>query len=374
MSLGYLALAGIFAAGILACFAFAIWELIRPRDPGPLPIDVRRDIQDRHFAHTLRSDTAGALDDGAEVSGEPDPVFVRGTARVAPGTRSGSFVCDGVATIGEGAVVAGHAEGVDGLVLESGARVEGRATSAGDLILAPGASVRFAAAPYIHTMGVASAEEPDKIAAWDPALDMSFDWLLRWGTAIDEIARALAAVHGSSVDLVEALLRAERRGSLGAALAGLAEAARPSWWRDGAGAWYLGAATVRVRGSLDLPPHSIVPFHLIVDGDFAAGEGCHLHGSVHAGRDLALGERCRVEGSAVARRDARIDGGSSVGECVWTGRDLVVGPRVWIGSQRNGGLAAGRGARLGAGVVVRNKLYAESGAHAAGPLRAAGAA
>lgn len=385
MTLGYLALVAIFLGMVGLLFVAALNELRRPKDPGPLPIDVHRDIEHRWFARMLRDLPAGDVQTGYEIEPHlaprmifnaptgPGSFAMYGDGDVPDGGFLDAFVCDGIATVGVDATVAEHADGAQGLVVASGGRVGGRATSASWILLQPGADVRYAAAPQIMTDGPAVPSDAQPVAPWDGSLDMDFEWLLAQGMPLDQALRSLFATSGRVLDGVGAIRALEQRTGLGQATVDLA-GAMDLWWLTDASGWYLGAATARIPGDLVLPPGAVVPFHLIVDGTLVAREGVHFHGSVSAGGDAIVFDGCRVEGSLTAKGSVLLGDRTSVGACVSAGRDATVGNSVLIGSGRDGGLVAGGSVALGAGARVTNKIYADDGIRVHGDPVAVGGA
>lgn len=361
MSLGYLALCGIFVGMIFVCFSFALVELKRPRDPGPLQIDVHRDINHRHFAGELRT-----LEPSANlVAGDLDEAwYVTGDLDVLANARVESIAADGTARIGEAAVVTGHADGREMLIVGAGASVHGRATSASTVEIGPAAQVRFVAAPLIVTTGLLPAEAPAAIAPWDPALDTDLEWLLSLGTPADTAIRDLELTSQAPIDALEAITRYERITLRPVALLDLAATFAPTWLGSSR-AWYLGAGTIRVRGDLTLPEGAIVPFSLIVEGTLIAGAYTRIAGGVHAWEHASIGDGSRIGKSVTAREHVVLGDGVVVDECVSAGGDVVIGSRCWIGSDRNGGVSAGDIAEIGLGTVVNQKIYAENGARIA---------
>lgn len=379
MTLGYVALIAIFLGMVALLFVAAFAELQRPKDPGPLPIDVHRDIEHRWFARKLRELPSGDVASGYEVQPHlaprmifgapsgPGSFMMSGDGDVPDGGFLDAFVCDGVATIGADSTVADHADGARGLVVAPGGFIGGRATSASWILLQPGSDVRYAAAPQIMTDGPAVPDDREPVRPWDGTLDMDLEWLLAQGMPLDQALRSLFASTDSVLDGVGAVRALESRTGLGAATVDLAGAMN-LWWLAEASGWYLGAATARILGDIVLPAGAVVPFHLIVDGTLVAREGVHFHGGVSAGADAVLFEGCRVEGSLTAKGSVLLGDRVSIGECVSAGTDATVGRSVLIGSGRHGGLAATGTIVLGAGVRVTNKVYADGGIRVEGPV------
>ncbi|MHB8511290.1 MAG: hypothetical protein ACYDCC_03830 [Actinomycetota bacterium] len=376
---GYLILAGIFALMIIACFGFAISELWHPRDPGPLPIDVSRDINHRYFASLIRREVRYIKDIIPLHNGSAEPMrslrlgpntslqdgstvtHIIGDGSVARNARVESFACDGVALVLENATVAAHAEGLKELWVSAGAVVGGRATSLERIVLAPASRVFNAAAPMIRTSGLEIPTAPDEIAPWDEILDADFEWLLSMGTPVDLALRDIELTAGSMLDSKEALLRYERETLRPIALIDLRKQMTPAWIGSMKG-WYIGAATVRIRGDVEIPEDAFVPYSLIVEGALLAQPGARFGGGIHASGDIVLGDECRVAGSVAANRHVVLGDDVVIDECVSAGSDAFIGSKVWIGGARNGGLAAAGSIELGFGTVVRHRLYAEHGA------------
>lgn len=372
MTPGYIALVAIFLAMVGSLFTMAIAEIRRPRDPGPLPIDVGRDIEHRWFARLLRGlpmgDVATAYD--TDPDDAPQMIFgaptgagsflMRRDGDVPAGGTLDAFVCDGVATVGPGATVLEHVDGEAGLVVGPDARVGGRATSATWVLLAPGSAVRYAAAPQIMTEGPVVPGDPSAPAAWDGSLDVDLEWLLTEGMPIDQALRSLSRTVGSVLDGLGAVHALERRTGIGVATIDLGAAVNPLWLEQASG-WYLGAATARIPGDLVLPAGAVVPFHLIVDGTLVAREGVHFHGGVSVGGDAIVFDDCRIEGSLTAKGSVLLGDRASVGECVSAGGDATLGACVLVGGGRHGGLASTGSVALGPGVRITNKVYADDG-------------
>lgn len=361
MSLGYLGLVGLFVALLLACFAAALAELWRPRDPGPLSIDVGRDVQDRYFGRVMRRAQALPRDimPGVATFASHPSLVVDGDGCVEPGATVASFVADGAGVVGEAATVIGHADAAGELLVSAGARVLGRATSATRVVLGTGSGVQHAAAPVVCTTGGETMRAEGEIPSWDGSLDADLEWLLWTGVSIDRALRDLEAACGRALDGVGALLNVERRQAM--PLQDLHAALRPTWLAAGRG-WYVGAGTARVPGDLVLPAGTVVPMHLIVEGSIAAGPGVRFHGGIHAGRDVALGSGCIVDRSISAGGSISLGSACIVREVVHADGDFQAASGVAVGGPVHGGVAVMGSARLGAGVVIRNRVYSEGGA------------
>lgn len=372
MSAGYVALILLFFGMIAALFAMALIEIRHPKDPGPLPIDVGRDIEHRWFARLLRGLPMGDVFAGEETDPAAAPQMIF-NAPTGPGSFAmggdgdvpedgtlDAFVCNGVATVGARASVLQHVDGADGLVVGPHASIGGRATSATWILLAPGSRVRYAAAPQIMTDGPVVPEDPEPLAPWDGSLDVDLEWLLTEGMPVDQAIRSLSRSAGRPLDGLAAIRALEHRTGIGAATIDLGAAVNP-WWLQDADGWYLGAATARIPGDLVLPAGAVVPFNLIVDGTLVARDGVHFHGAVSVGGDAVLFDGTRVERSLTAKGTVLLGDRASIGECVFSGGDATLGACVLIGGERNGGLASTGSVALGPGVRVTNKVYADGG-------------
>jgi predicted acyltransferase (DUF342 family) len=367
--MAYALLVAAFAGLVAVCFLPAITELRRPKDPGPLPIDQKRDITDRHFALAMRERVHGLrgplVFDGdlrvAPGSLHDCEILAAGDATIGEGSRVHAIVAEGLLRLEEGVRVDSHAEGVRGLIVGPGASVHGRATSPISIVLEPGASVSHAAAPMIIVAGAAQVAAPAAQAPWTEDLAAALEGMLEAGLAFDAALRLLTREAGAEVSGLDALAHIAQRRLLRTAVTDAREALGVEWLGSLRG-WYLGAATVRVRGDLVLPQGAVVPFHLIVEGDLAAGPGTRVHGGIYAERDVYMGPGSVVRGSVTARGDVRLAPRTWIGECVAAGAHAAIGASCSIGGSRSGGLTAEGRILLAEGVAVRNKLFALAGA------------
>jgi predicted acyltransferase (DUF342 family) len=372
--MGYVLLVAGFAALVSVCFLPAIVELRRPKDPGPLPIDPKRDISERHFALAMRDratavTTRGPLVFDGDLRVAPRSLhdcelLVTGDATIGEGSRVHSVVAEGMLHLAAGVRIDSHAEGVRGLVVGPGASVHGRATSPNQIVLASGVRVAHVAAPLISVAGAAQVAAPATQAEWTDELAAAFERLFPMG--FEAALRRMAFSSGAEPSGLDALAHIARRGLITTDVADLHAVLGLSWLGSLRG-WYLGAGTVRVRGDLVLPQGALVPFHLIVEGDLAAGPGSHLHGGVYTEGDVYLGPGSVVRGSVTARGDVRMGPRTWVGMCVAAGAHAEIGASCSIGGERSGGLTAEGHIVLAEGVAVRNKLFALAGVSTLAP-------
>jgi len=95
-TLGYLVVLGLFAGMIVLCFIWGVWEYKKPKDPGPLFIDLDRTINERSQEHARRVTKVGASEPSAhsrkamkatELSGSTQNTNINETIRVRGDVR-----------------------------------------------------------------------------------------------------------------------------------------------------------------------------------------------------------------------------------------------------------------------------------------------
>ncbi|MCW4026629.1 MAG: hypothetical protein NWE76_03985, partial [Candidatus Bathyarchaeota archaeon] len=59
-TLGYLVVLGLFAGMIVLCFIWGVWEYKKPKDPGPLFIDLEKTTDEKSEERTRRASEAAA--------------------------------------------------------------------------------------------------------------------------------------------------------------------------------------------------------------------------------------------------------------------------------------------------------------------------
>jgi len=98
--LGYLVVLGLFVGMIVVCFFWGIWEFRKPKDPGPLFIDLDRTIKksvresecsvikakvDEHSAHSRQALTSAKSSELTQNSSVNETIRVRGDLRIPKG-------------------------------------------------------------------------------------------------------------------------------------------------------------------------------------------------------------------------------------------------------------------------------------------------
>jgi hypothetical protein len=129
---GYLGILGLFAGLIVICFFWGIWEYKKPKDPGPLFIDLDRTIKKR--LRTRESDTSMAPIWGTasnsrqapmigESNGLPKNTSVNETIRVRGNVRIGKGE-----VIPFNMIIEGNLVSQEDVTFQGGIHVKGRAT------------------------------------------------------------------------------------------------------------------------------------------------------------------------------------------------------------------------------------------------------
>lgn len=346
-------------AAVLLLLAFVAWmllplvpallELLRPTDATPLAMVGQDAGELTHFADRFRgyldeqlarSDDASTGSSGRFADGTPwvrlaavadapgaarvdavvladagtrlpsDTVytmelFARGDVACGARTVVRALLADGACELGDGSDVLRwvHADGA--LSVGADTSLHGRATSHEAIELQPG--VRFARlrAPRIATCGTADAE-PSPPARREP------------------------------------------------------DAALTPFTPPGAAR--LGEGYLRVDGSLDVPPRSLVRGNLIVRGDLRLGEGSRVLGAVKAHGSVTVGRDVAVEGAVVARREVHVGVGAQLGGVVIAEGAVELAERVRVGQPDRPATIAAPRVRLALHVTVHGAINTADGA------------
>jgi hypothetical protein len=128
---GYLVVLGLFVGMIVLCFIWGVWEYKKPKDPGPLFIDLDRIIDERSEEHARRASKATAFEPPArsrkvikaaelsETTRNPhidETIRVRGNVRISKGE-----------VIPYNMIVEGNLTSQDDVTFQGGLHIKGRA-------------------------------------------------------------------------------------------------------------------------------------------------------------------------------------------------------------------------------------------------------
>jgi len=128
---GYLVVLGLFAGMIVLCFIWGVWEYKKPKDPGPLFIDLDRTIDERSeelarivgkaaasepSAHSRKALKVAELNEPTQIPNIDETIRVRGDVRIPKGE-----------VIPYNMIVEGDLTSQDDVTFQGGLHIKGRA-------------------------------------------------------------------------------------------------------------------------------------------------------------------------------------------------------------------------------------------------------
>ncbi len=131
VTFGYLVVLSFFAAMIVLCFVWGVWEYKKPKDPGPLFIDLDRTIDERSgeragiaskaatsepFRHLRKTLNIAQLSEPTQASNIDETIRVRGDVRISKGE-----------VIPYNMIVEGNLTSQDDVTFQGGLHIKGRA-------------------------------------------------------------------------------------------------------------------------------------------------------------------------------------------------------------------------------------------------------
>ncbi len=307
-------LLGAFALLILLPFVPGLFEVFRPRDRYPLPVDMAYAKDPRFFGISARAILAGALDLDAVAPGEHEAtlskpeivevrddvvipagedrdrlLYARGALQVGRGaTCAAELFARGAATVADEAVLrtlSGEADATlgDRVVLERWLDVDGDADVGADCDLgmsaAAGGALTLGDGVRFHRLfGAPAATRGFTGDAGDPPPPAAPD-----GLDVDEIRTVEDLADYHEDDLTLAADDEPRH--------------RPQV----------------VLGDLELAPGAVLGAGARVHGDLKLGAGAVVHGDLFVEGKVELGEGARVRGNLFTQSRARLGAGARVG-------------------------------------------------------------
>lgn len=417
--IGYIILLGVFVAMVSLCFVPGLIEYYRPKDAGPLKIDMNRNIEERHFSKSFRkminnafgdpaapsrsvmnpgangilarmvsAETNKGLEDVVEVDGDltlakgaviKEALVVRGNLTAGDScVFSREVLVDGNAIIGENTslvslsatnIEIGKSGRIEGwldadetIMLREGCSVKSRVTAGKKITLESRVKTPRLAAPEI-VLGAAPVDSiPEAIPDinWTAAMD---DYITEHflTDSLPDIKQSLNNDFRVSVSEIKILFRAALLDLVAPTLYKLEKNDKPDYLRSNT-VWLQGKTTARIKGNIEFPAGEDMPFNLIVTGNLTSGENTIFRGGVHVDGRVKTGESNRFRQSLVANNDIYLGDNNVIENCVDTDRDITTGRGVSVGlGIDGGGMSAGGRITITDGFRGHNKAFADYG-------------
>ncbi len=419
--LNYLILLLGFLFMVLLVFVPGFIELTRPKDPGPIDIDLDRDMDERYFSrsyknylkssllktsiHQLEADGGSALVSGdsfedvvLSMNRGPEVVKVSsGDVHLSNGTdfdqpivvRGDLTIDDECSLMGELKVdkdlitgfdnrfIAAHADNIflgsdntisgwidaDKLLsIEDDCEIEGRATAGERIVINGNGRFKALAAPMI-SIGVDESEPANQLELgemeWSPDLDRMIIENFD-DMPLSNIAKIVEQSSGKVIAYSNVLLRAIDLGLTKEPLITLDKKQRPAYFETNK-IWLQCGETFRIRGDASIPADERLAGNLIFEGDLKTSTGVYFEGSVHVGGSASLGAGTVVQGSLICGGDLMIGNNCYVAECVYSKSDIKIKAGTSIGKDSLGGVAGENKVFIERFSTIQGKVYGEDG-------------
>ncbi len=406
---------------VLHVFVPGFIELTRPKDPGPIDIDLDRDMDERYFSrsyknylkssmlktsiHQLEADGGSALVSGdsfedvvLSMNRGPEVVKVSsGDVHLSNGTdfdqpivvRGDLTIDDECSLMGELKVdkdlrtgfdnrfIAAHADNIflgsdntisgwidaDKLLsIEDDCEIEGRATAGERIVINGNGRFKALAAPMI-SIGVDESEPANQLELgemeWSPDLDRMIIENFD-DMPLSNIAKIVEQSSGKVIAYSNVLLRAIDLGLTKEPLITLDKKQRPAYFETNR-IWLQCGETFRIRGDASIPADERLAGNLIFEGDLKTSTGVYFEGSVHVGGSASLGAGTVVQGSLICGGDLMIGNNCYVAECVYSKSDIKIKAGTSIGKDSLGGVAGENKVFIERFSTIQGKVYGEDG-------------
>lgn len=406
---------------VLLVFVPGFIELTRPKDPGPIDIDLDRDMDERYFSrsyknylkssllktsiHQLEADGGSALVSGdsfedvvLSMNRGPEVVKVSsGDVHLSNGTdfdqpivvRGDLTIDDECSLMGELKVdkdlitgfdnrfIAAHADNIflgsdntisgwidaDKLLsIEDDCEIEGRATAGERIVINGNGRFKALAAPMI-SIGVDESEPANQLELgemeWSPDLDRMIIENFD-DMPLSNIAKIVEQSSGKVIAYSNVLLRAIDLGLTKEPLITLDKKQRPAYFETNK-IWLQCGETFRIRGDASIPADERLAGNLIFEGDLKTSTGVYFEGSVHVGGSASLGAGTVVQGSLICGGDLMIGNNCYVAECVYSKSDIKIKAGTSIGKDSLGGVAGENKVFIERFSTIQGKVYGEDG-------------
>ena len=406
---------------VLLVFVPGFIELTRPKDPGPIDIDLDRDMDERYFSrsyknylkssmlktsiHQLEADGGSALVSGdsfedvvLSMNRGPEVVKVSsGDVHLSNGTdfdqpivvRGDLTIDDECSLMGELKVdkdlrtgfdnrfIAAHADNIflgsdntisgwidaDKLLsIEDDCEIEGRATAGERIVINGNGRFKALAAPMI-SIGVDESEPANQLELgemeWSPDLDRMIIENFD-DMPLSNIAKIVEQSSGKVIAYSNVLLRAIDLGLTKEPLITLDKKQRPAYFETNR-IWLQCGETFRIRGDASIPADERLAGNLIFEGDLKTSTGVYFEGSVHVGGSASLGAGTVVQGSLICGGDLMIGNNCYVAECVYSKSDIKIKAGTSIGKDSLGGVAGENKVFIERFSTIQGKVYGEDG-------------
>lgn len=418
--INYFILVFAFALLVLLSFVPGFIELRRPKDSGPIELDLERDIDERYFSRAfgqfleegladaadVRLSTNGGViiaDDGLEeividIHRGPEAAKIsRGDLHLKEGSAVKEvMVVKGVLTtenrcsfereikvekdcktssknnltaisaanisLGSFNTVTGWVDAEDSLNIEGGCQIMSRATAGKRVNVNGDGSFKSLAAPDIFIGFNGSDANEKKISLSDIPWSLELDKIVldnfkkRPVTSIGSEIERLTNLKVGYTPILERAFRLKLIDDLTEL-----KKEQKDYYLKGHQVWLQCGDTVRVKGNLDIPGGERIAGNLIVDGDLISGPNVVFEGGVHVKGTATVGDGNIINNSIIGGDDLTIGKGSVINECVVSTGFINIKEGVLIGKDRLGGVAGRRSVNVEGAVTIHGKIYGEDG-------------
>lgn len=402
----------------LLSFLPGLIELLRAKDPGPVSINLDRDIDERYFSRAFKGYLANSLlkskdDTDSAVSSSnlnmpgdevklsinrgPETVWVSSENLHLPsGTDyENSLAVKGDLTIddnvnlnsearvekncvigkncrlvslssqninlGEDSLVSNWIDAEEVLEIKRGCRVKGRATAGRTIVIKGGCSLKTAAAPaikvmYEHEEILPAEQEFAKLT--EPKWSVEIDKLIMdyYSEApIEDIGQQLERLLGVKIFYGAVLDRANQLELIDNALVMIKKEQKPDYLKTKA--WLQSGSAIRIRGDLDVGDRLRLAADLIIEGDLRTGAGVIFEGAVHVKGRADIGSGNFFNKSIIAKKEIVLGENSFIRQGCDCQGSIYLKSGSKIGEHGYGGLSSHQNIYIEFGTLVQGKVF-----------------
>jgi len=407
-----------FLALFLLSFLPGLIELLRAKDPGPVSVNLDRDIDERYFSRAFKgyltnsllkskpavktegpNSTLGAANEDVVLSMNRGPETVsinQGDLRLAAGTEyknsltvKGNLNIDDNVTLdsetraeksftagrncrlvslyghniklGEDNIVTNWLDAEEILEINRGDRIQGRATAGKEIVIKGNCSLKAMAAPTIKV----AYEKQELLPAEQMFAQLAE---VKWSVDIDklimdyyskapieDIGQQLERLLGVKIFYGAVLDRANQLELIDKALVPLKKEQKPDYIKTKA--WLQSGEAVRVRGSVNISDQMRIAADLIIEGDLTTGAGVIFEGAVHVKGKADIGDGNFFNKSLIAKKDILLGQNSFIrlgGDCQGS---IYIKSGSKVGNKGYGGLSANRNIYIEQGTLIQGKVF-----------------
>lgn len=392
----------------LLCFVPGLIELLRARDPGPLSVDLDRDIDERYFSRAFRQylnralaltpikssgteEIAVSMNRGLErlkvvnedlhLASETHykhSLLIRGNLTTENNCRLEGEICVEQTCItgknnnilalygrevhlGENNIVKGWVDAEEILEIEPNCTIGSRVTAGQRISLKGDADLKALAAPVIVIGDDIEPTRPfeDRLAPPQWSADLDRLVITNFDTqTIEEIGAYIERSVGKSIPYSNVLRRANQLGLIEKPLILLNEKQRPHFIKDKT--WLQAGDTIRVKGDVNIPTGERIAGNLIVEGNLSTEPAVAFEGGVHVNGSVDLGAGAVLAKSLVARGNITLNEGCIIEQCCDADGDLYVKSGTRVGNSGTGGLSSRKTVFIERNTLIKGKIYGEN--------------